>query len=263
MRVVDGLLGIALVLGLSGAALRAQTTSAGDKADAKGTDKAEAKQVEHSRPADTRPVETFYLHGNQTNEGNEILTALRLMLDPSIKMYLDQEQNAILVRANPDDIALARKLIDALDLPKKTYRLTYTVNEKDAGKLIGTQHFAIIAAEGQKASLKDGSKVPIATGSYDEGKNGSQTQYTYLDVGLNFKATLTNGAGGVILYSQVEESSVTDQKAIAGVDEPLIRQVVLEGTTLLTLNKSVSLGSLDVPGSTRHMDIEALVEEVH
>jgi type II secretory pathway component GspD/PulD (secretin) len=213
---------------------------------------------------DPRPVKTFYLaNASQPNDGNEILTALRLLLDPSVKLYLTPTDNSITIRGSAEQIAQAQNLIAELDRPKKLFRLTYTVTESDSGKRIGVQHFSMILTAGQRTTLKMGSKVPVATGSYDEGKNGAQTQFTYLDIGMNFDATLQPVANGVSLSSKVEQSSVAEEKSGFGPQDPIVRQAVLTGTAELALNKPLLLGSLDVPGSTRHLDVEAVVELVH
>ena len=48
---------------------------------------------------DDLAVQTFYLsNSSQANDGNEILTGLRLLLDPSVKLYLVPSQNAIVMR---------------------------------------------------------------------------------------------------------------------------------------------------------------------
>jgi hypothetical protein len=89
---------------------------------------------------------------------------------------------------------------------------------------------------------------------------GTQTQFTYLDVGLNIDVTLDEDAGGARLKSKVEQSSIGESHEIAGVLEPVVRQTVMEGTSLLTMGKPVSLGSLDITGSTRHLEIEVVLE---
>lgn len=157
---------------------------------------------------------------------------------------------------------LAQKVITDLDRPQKTYRLTYTITELDAGKRIGTQHFNLVIVSGQRTTLKQGSKVPIATGTYTAGSASSQTQFTYLDVGINIDASIDESSTGVRLKSKVEQSSIADSSIIADVKEPIIRQSVVEGISLLCLGKPLVLGGIDVPGSTRHFDIEAVVEVV-
>ena len=65
---------------------------------------------------DDLAVQTFYLtNAAQQNDANEILVALRNLLDPSVKIYLVASQNAIIMRATPDQLILAEKLINDLD----------------------------------------------------------------------------------------------------------------------------------------------------
>jgi len=66
---------------------------------------------------DDLAVETFYLTNvSQQNDANEVLVALRnLLVDPELKIYLVASQNAIILRATPDELALADKLIHDLD----------------------------------------------------------------------------------------------------------------------------------------------------
>jgi type II secretory pathway component GspD/PulD (secretin) len=212
---------------------------------------------------------TFYLTNvSQQNDANEILVALRNMLCPGTKTYLVTNQNALVMQAPPDQLAAAQKIINDLDRPRKTYRLIYTITELDAGKTIGTQHFSMVIVSGQHTSIKQGDKVPVATGSYSNGDAtsdktaGVQTQFTYLDVGMNFDATLDEVANGARLLSKVEQSSLGAPTTIAGVQEPVVRQTVLQGTSFLSFDKPLMLGSIDIPNSTRHFDIAVVLEQV-
>jgi type II secretory pathway component GspD/PulD (secretin) len=204
-------------------------------------------------------VRTFPINNaTQQPDANEIVAALRNILPPDAKIYLVNSQSAIVVRAMPDDLALAQKLLTDLDKPKKTYRLTYTVTEMDGTKRIGTQHFAMVLTSGQETSLKLGNRVPIATGS-----GGSQvsTQFTYIDIGMNFDATLTEMGEHAMLKSSVDDSSVAPQNStIGGVQEPIVRHSSLRGESLLAPGKPLMLGSVDIPGSTSHLDVEVVME---
>jgi hypothetical protein len=42
----------------------------------------------------------------------------------------------------------------------------------------------------------------------------------------------------------------------------MIRQTSLDGSSILMPGKPLVLGSLDMPGSTRHMDVEVVAELV-
>jgi type II secretory pathway component GspD/PulD (secretin) len=213
--------------------------------------------------------ETFYLkNSTQQADANEVIAALRNMLSPESKVYLVNGQDAVVVRATPENMARAQKILSELDRPKKTYRLTYTVTEVDGGKRVGTQHFAMVAVSGQQTKLKQGSKAPIATGSYNPTATtgdhpaaaGVQTQITYLDVGMNFDATLTAMGDGAMLKSDVAQSSLAPETSGVGPQDPIIRQTDLQGVFYLTTGKPLLIGSIDVPGTTRHLDVEALIE---
>ena len=207
-------------------------------------------------------VKTFHLSSvAQQNDANEILVALRNILCPSVKIFLVASQNAIVLEAPSDQLALAGKLITELDRPRKAYRLNYTLTEIDGGKRVGTpQHFAVVVVAGQRTTLKQGTKVPVITGSFDPGNAAVQTQATYIDVGMNFDDTLEEIGSGVKLRSKVEQSSVAEEKPMLGAQEPVIRQTVLDGTLFLTPGKPLVLGSLDMPGSTRHLEVEVVAE---
>jgi hypothetical protein len=143
----------------------------------------------------------------------------------------------------------------------RSYRLTFTVTELDGTHRVGSQHFALVAVTGGRTTMKQGSKIPIATGTVKEG-SGQQTQFTYLDIGINIDASLDDvGAENrVSLRSKIEQSGVGEERTISGVTEPVIRQTVLEGTSMLTVGQPLTIGSVDIPGSTRHLDVEALLE---
>jgi type II secretory pathway component GspD/PulD (secretin) len=132
----------------------------------------------------------------------------------------------------------------------------------DEGKRIGVQHYSMVVVTGQRTTLKQGSKVPIVTGSYSAGSSPVQTQMTYIDIGLNFDATLDEFANGVRLRSKVEQSSIGEEKSGVVEQDPIVRQTVLEGTSFLTPGKPLVLGSLDITGSTRHLEVEVVMEQV-
>jgi len=200
----------------------------------------------------------------QQNDANEILVALRNTLYPSCKMFLVAGQNAIVVQASPDQLALAHQLVTELDRPRKTYRLTFTLIDSDGGKRLGSQRFSLDAVAGQDTFLKQGSKIPVITGNFSaaDSKTGAgvQTQVTYLDVGMNIDVTASPVAHGAVLKTKVEQSSV--DPATAANQDPIIRQSVISGVSAATFDKPLQLGAFDIPNSTHKLDIEVLVEEL-
>jgi type II secretory pathway component GspD/PulD (secretin) len=213
-----------------------------------------------------RVIKTYYLTSvTQQNDANEILIALRNILSVRSKLYLVQSQNAIVLSATPEDQTTAQRIIKDLDRPHRAYRLTFTLADSENGKRIGVQHFSIIVAAGQRTTLKQGSKIPVITGTYQSG--GTQTQFQYLDIGMNFDVSLSDSPGGLLLKAKVEDSSVGTSSEYGNgsgplAQEPIVHQTALEGTSIVTLGKPLTLGSVDVAGSTRHVDIEVVAEPV-
>jgi len=259
---------------------------------------------------DDLAVQTFYLTNvSQQNDANEILVALRNLLDPSLKIYLVASQNALILRATPSELILAEKLINDLDRTKAevvvdvailevsrnfertlgitlptSFGLTPQYSNANVTTSTGTStttstssstttsgltlntlgnlnatNFAVSlgggtvnalltdsdtrilnnprirATDGQHSTLKIGSKIPVATGSYSAGAAittaslGVQTQFTYLDVGVNIDITPTvHYDHEVSLKLKVEVSSQTSTVTISGVAEPVISQRVAE-----------------------------------
>lgn len=252
--------------------LSAAATAQSNTAKAAETTAAEAKPAD-ARPSRaaldehfeaTRVIKTYYLaHTFQQNDANEILISLRNSLDPRDHVFLVASENAIQISAPPDQQALAQEIIGQLDRAKKAYRLTFTVAESDSGKRIGVQHFSIVVVAGQRTVLKQGSKIPVITASIDKTGEAAQNQYQYLDVGMNFDATLDDLPGGLRLKSKVEQSSVSDEHMSGALaSEPIVRQTSLEGTSAVTLGKPITLGSVDIVGTTRHVDIEVVAEPI-
>jgi hypothetical protein len=206
---------------------------------------------------------TFYFNNASAQaDVNDITTAIRNISSPAIKIYPVMTQKALVVRATPEDLVTIQKMLDELDRPKKTYRLTYTIAEMDGGKRIGSQRFAMVLTSGQRTQMKQGSKVPVVTGTNNKDSGTMENMVSYLDIGMNFDATLEESANGVSLRSKVEQLSLAEEKSGVGVQDPVLRQTILEGTSFLVPGKPLVLGSVDIPGSTRHLDVEVMMEQV-
>jgi type II secretory pathway component GspD/PulD (secretin) len=224
------------------------------------TQDANSKSAEESADAET--YQTLYLSSlAEQRDANDIQTDLRNML-PKAKLYYVSSQNAISMRGTPEDIKLAQKILSDIDRTKKTYRLTYTIREMDGGRQVGTQQFALVVASGGRTIFKQGNKVPIVTGRFNEETSNANSQVQYLDVGLNIDATLDAYSDGLRLHTKVEQSSIADEKSGIGAQDPVVRQTTLEGVSTLIQGKPVVLGSLDTPGSTRRQEIEVVSELV-
>lgn len=222
-------------------------------------------------------IQIFYLKNvSQQNDLNDIQTALRNLL-PNVKLYAVASQNAVVMRATPDELQLARMLITGLDHPKPEVLVDVTVMEVSRNKMreiglspptslsvssgssqtlsqigrssaysisVGTaaveflltdsdtrilQNPRLRAVDGQKATLKLGEKLPVATGTYTLATSSSgaaaETQFQYLDVGVNVEMTPSiHSSTDVTLKLSVEVSSQSGTTTISNVAEPIISQ---------------------------------------
>jgi general secretion pathway protein D len=253
---------------------------------------------------DSQAVQTFYLtNASQANDANELVVAIRNLLDPSVKIYVVPSQNAIVMRATPDELLIAQKLLNDLDrarpevvvdvavlevnknvehnlgitLPQSititpqaspTTTTTTTTSTTTTGTTTTPSNFtlnslahlnannfavgitgatanalftdadtrilqnpSIRATDGQRATMKIGSRIPIATGSYNAGVStgvasiGVQTQFTYIDIGVNIDITPTvHFDREVTLKLKIEVLSQANTVTISGVQEPVIGQ---------------------------------------
>jgi len=113
------------------------------------------------------------------------------------------------------------------------------------------QNPQIRSLDGQKASLKIGDKVPVATGSFQPGIGGVginplvNTQFQYLDVGVNIDITPHVHAGReVTLKISMDISSVTSHASIGGIDQPIIGQRKIEHEIRLKDGEANLLGGI-------------------
>jgi len=200
----------------------------------------------------TETVHTFALrNATQTSDVNEVYVALRQILPPDAKTVFTPSQGVIAVCAQPDQIALAQKLINDLDRPKHDYRLTYSVTEIEGTTRAGTHHYSMIVAPGQESTLKQGSRVPVPT---------SGNSFNYVDVGMNFTANIDVTASGIRLRTSVEQSSTAELKTGESPQSPVIRQASFKGTSYLVPGKPLKLGTFDIAGTDRHLELEVTME---
>lgn len=276
---------------------------------------------------DEQAVQTFYLaNAWQQNDLNDVQTALRNVL-PNAKVYGVASQNAIVMRATPDELLLAQKLVSDLDKARpevvvdiavlevsknwernlgiqwpssagvqlqspnnttststcpagdttctpttnNTNNLTLFnlahLNSNDFAVTVGAatvnalltdnntkilQNPRIRAADQQKATYKIGSRIPIATGSYQTGAATAlvsslvNTQFQYQDVGVNIDITPTvHYDRDITLKIHIEVTAQSGSVTISGVTEPIISQRVAEQTIRLREGEANILGGIN------------------
>lgn len=277
------------------------------------------------RELDEQAVQTFYLSNAwQQNDVNDVQTALRNVLAGQVKIYAVPSQNAIVVRATPDELLLAQKLVNDLDKARPEVVVDISVLEvsknwertlgiawpstiglalqapnasstsssststtttgststgsapslydlahlkaSDFAVTIGgatanllltdantklLQNPRIRATDGQKATMKIGEKIPIATGSYQTGAATAvvsslvNTQFQYQDVGVNIEMTPSvHYDNDITLKIKIEVTADTSSVTISGVTEPILSQRVVDQVIRLREGEASILGGI-------------------
>jgi general secretion pathway protein D len=122
----------------------------------------------------------------------------------------------------------------------------------------------IRVTDGEKATLKIGQRVPVATGSTQAATGVSagstvaslvNTQFQYIDVGVNIEAQpRVHPDGSVSLKLSVEVSSVANYQNIGGVSEPVISQRKIEHEVRLQNGEVNILGGLIERTTTNNLN---------
>jgi general secretion pathway protein D len=121
------------------------------------------------------------------------------------------------------------------------------------------QNPEIRALDNEKATLKIGDRVPVATGSFAPGGGGGisplvSTQFQYLDVGVNVDITPhIHSEREVTLKMSLEISTVTGQQNIGGISQPIIGQRRIEQETRLGDGDVNLVGGILEDGDTKSL----------
>jgi general secretion pathway protein D len=149
--------------------------------------------------------------------------------------------------------------LNATDFQVTIPQATATALLSDTNTKI-VQNPQIRALDGQKATLKIGDRVPVATGSFQPGIGGVginplvNTQFQYLDVGVNIDITPRVHAGGeVSLKLSLDVSAVTSHVSIGGIDQPVIGQRKIEHEIRLKDGEVNLLGGIMEETQTRSL----------
>jgi len=284
-------------------------------------------------------VRTFYLSNTLTPQDlTEVVTGLRQLLDLR-RVQQVNAQNAIVIRATPDEMDLASKIIRDIDkakpevlvhvqvlaasvdrlrdlgiLPGQSVALTFTPNcsaqpsssgcstststttttstnplqitlnnlkslapvdysltlpgatanailTDDRTKII--QDPEVRVSDGEKATLKIGSRVPVATGSFQAGVGVGtstinplvNTQFQYIDVGVNLEVTpRVHPDGDVSMKLSIEVSQITGTSNIGGISQPVIGQRKIEHDIRLKDGEANVLGGLIERTDTKNVN---------
>lgn len=212
------------------------------------------------------------LHWNPSltlDDGARIENILRNMV-PKAKIYAVPGQHTISVLGAPDQLALARRIFDSLNHAKASYELTYTITESSNGTAASVRKVALRIVSGGTAEAKQGMRVPVTTGTYSSNGNGKEvsTQFQYVDFGVHINASLDGpgtGLGDTLrLQTRMNLSGMAGRQSVGNTQEPVIWNSNMNGPVTLTVGKTATLESVNLPGATpggaRHLTITVVAE---
>jgi len=154
----------------------------------------------------------------------------------------------------------------------RPYRLDFVIKEMESGKKINSRHYSTDLNAGEADTIKIGTRVPIVTG----GKDALPEQWQYMDVGTTIHCRLFDRGDDLVIdvHTEVSDFALPGQigspmaagggasagtsgsPAVAAPLHPVVRQMVLDGVTLLVTDKPMTIASVDDPNSNREFQLE-------
>ncbi|MGC8548967.1 MAG: cohesin domain-containing protein [Acidobacteriaceae bacterium] len=165
---------------------------------------------------ETQAVETFYLHNvTEQSDFTDIQTALRNVFQTA-HIFGVASQNAIVMRASPDELILAKKLINDLDRPKPEVVVDVAVLEvsRNLERKIGLQLPQTASVNIQAATS--------STSSSSSSTSTSTTPTTSSGLTLNSLAHL-NSNNFAVTIGQAEADLLLSDSNTQVIQEPRIR----------------------------------------
>jgi hypothetical protein len=146
--------------------------------------------------------------------------------------------------------------------PVQSYRLDFSFNEIVDGRSVNTRHYSMNLIAGTPNEIKIGTRVPVASGSTPN--RDLSYQYQYLDIGTTIWSQLREHADELTLAVRAEVSNLDVPTGDHGgaMLPPVVRQIKIDGETLLIVGKPIVIGGVDDPNSKRQFQLEVTVTKV-
>lgn len=144
----------------------------------------------------------------------------------------------------------------ASQAPAHFYHLDFVVQELGAdGKPTNSRSYTATVSTDphvREMSIRTGSKIPIATGSFGSSQALVNTQWQYVDVGVNIDARNAREIGRQLSFDLIAEVSSVGATNDASLHQPVIRQNKWQASVLIPIGKATVVftsDSLDSKGS--------------
>lgn len=163
------------------------------------------------------------------------------------------------------DSANAQEQAKASEAPAHFYHLDFVVQEMGAdGKPTNSRTYTSTVSTGphdRGTSIRTGSRIPVPTGASSSAANEVlvNTQFQYVDVGVNIDARNARDMGRQLSIDLVADVSSVAPTADARIHQPVIRQNKWQAIVLIPIGKSTVVFTSDSLDSKGSMQVVATV----
>ncbi len=161
-------------------------------------------------------------------------------------------------RADSSSPASASKLNAA-------YQLDFKLSEIEDGKKINSRSYSMLAqAGGVLSKLRLGARVPVPTGGFrsDTANALVNTQYQYMEAGMNIDCRIQEQEGALALNVTVDSSSFTHPAQDNPIKQPVMNQLKFDLSTIVGIGRPTVISTADDPSSKRQFQLEVTATKV-
>jgi hypothetical protein len=155
--------------------------------------------------------------------------------------------------------------------PAAVYRVEYRIRDgSDVASKTGRRYIMLIENH-NKGTFRVGDRVPVATTSFQPGVGGVganplvNTQFNYIDIGVNIEAYLADDNGRITLNSTLDMSTLVEHKPPQPsqvLPNPAVAQIKFAAVSTLPAGKPTLVASIDDPVTQRKFDVEVTITKV-
>lgn len=139
-----------------------------------------------------------------------------------------------------------------VDRQKKSahaYRIDFSISELEDAKRVNTRHYSMDLNSGPWSDIKIGTRVPVKP---------TEGSFQYIDLGTSISCELDDAGEDVSLDVRSDFSNLSSPEEQHS-NQPVIRQIKINGRTIATPGKPMVIGAVDDPNSNRQFQLEATV----
>ena len=152
------------------------------------------------------------------------------------------------------EAAVSKPRTDDVEKAPSAYRLDFSIHELEDGKKVNTRQYSMNLMEGGPwQDLKIGTRVPVEI---------KQGEMQYIDVGTNISAQLLDVKSAPTLTVRADLSNFARPDQEQRTSMPLLRQLRINGSTIVTTGKPIVVGVVDDPNSKRQFQLEVTVTKL-